>query len=263
MNTLKDKVIWITGASSGIGEALAYGLAQKGSTIILSARRKEELERVKINCVERYGANVIVCPMDVSDTSEIDRVVDILSSKLNKIDVLINNAGFGHTERFIDYDFAKVENMFKVNVLGLMYLSQRVAKSMITHKSGHIINVASIAGKIATPNSAVYSSTKFAVIGFSDALRLELKEHNIHVTTINPGPVDTAFFDKFDPSGSYLEKVEPFVLTAEKVAEKTIKAIGTNKREVNIPLLLEVSSRFYSIFPEIGDFLVNQVFDKK
>lgn len=263
MQSLIDKVVWITGASSGIGEQLAYGLAEKGATLILSARRKEELERVKKECIARHGANVIICPMDVSDTSEIDRVVNILYSKLEKIDVLINNAGFGHTEKFLDYDFSKVENMFKVNVLGLMYLSQCVAKNMTVHRSGHIINIASIAGKIATPNSAVYSSTKFAVIGFSDALRLELKEHNVHVTTVNPGPVDTAFFDKFDPQGSYLEKVEAYVLTPEKVAEKTIKVIGTKKREVNLPVLLEISSRFYTLFPNVGDYLVNHVFDLK
>lgn len=263
MQSLIGKVVWITGASSGIGEELAYGLAKKGAILILSARRKEELERVKQECIERYGASVIVCPLDVSQTSEIDRVVKVLYSKLDKIDVLINNAGFGHTESFIEYDFSKVENMFKVNVLGLMYLSQCVAKNMAVNKAGHIINIASIAGKIATPKSAVYSSTKFAVIGFSDALRLELKEHNIHVTTINPGPVDTAFFDRFDPKGSYLEKVEAYVLTPEKVAEKTINVIGTNKREVNLPVLLEVSSKFYTLFPTVGDFLIDHVFDMK
>ncbi|GEK88125.1 hypothetical protein SAMN04488100_10139 [Alkalibacterium putridalgicola] len=263
MRSLKDKTVWITGASSGIGEALAYGLAEEGAILILSARRKEELERVKQECVRRYDAQVIVCPLDVSDRSEIDRVMDILYSKLDKIDVLINNAGYGHTENFIDYDFSKVENMFKVNVLGLMYMSQQVAGKMADRRSGHIINIASIAGKIATPKSAVYSSSKFAVIGFSDALRLELRKHNIKVTTINPGPVDTAFFDTFDPEGSYLERVEPFVLTPEKVAEKTIAVIGTNKREVNIPKLLEVSSKFYSLFPVLGDFFVEHVFDKK
>lgn len=263
MQSLKNKVVWITGASSGIGEELAYGLAEKGSILILSARRKEELERVKQKCIDRFGANVIVCPLDVSDKNEIDRVVNVLYSKLEKIDVLINNAGFGHTEKFIDYDFNKLENMFRVNVLGLMYLTQHVAKKMVTDREGHIINVASIAGKIATPKSAAYSSTKFAVIGFSDALRLELKEHNVKVTTVNPGPVDTAFFDKFDPQGSYLEKVEPFVLTPEKVAEKTINIIGSGRREVNIPFMLEVSSKFYTLFPSIGDFFVDHVFDRK
>lgn len=263
MQSLKDKIVWVTGASSGIGEELAYGLAEKGAVLILSARRKEELERVKQECIRRHGAQVIVCPLDVSDRGEIDRVLRILYSKLHKIDVLINNAGYGHTENFIDYQFSKVEDMFKVNVLGLMYMSQQVATRMAVQRSGHIINIASIAGKIATPKSAVYSSSKFAVIGFSDALRLELRKHNIKVTTINPGPVDTAFFDRFDPDGSYLERVAPFVLTPEKVAEKTIAVIGTNKREVNLPKILELSSKFYSLFPGIGDFLVENVFDKK
>ncbi|MER2064120.1 MAG: SDR family oxidoreductase [Alkalibacterium sp.] len=263
MHSLKDKIVWVTGASSGIGEELAYGLAERGAVLILSARRKEELERVKKECVRRFGAKVIVCPLDVSSRKEIDRVVDVLYSKLDKIDVLINNAGYGHTEEFIDYDFSKVEDMFRVNVLGLMYMTQQVAVKMTAQGSGHIINIASIAGKIATPKSAVYSSSKFAVIGFSDALRLELRKYKINVTTINPGPVDTAFFDTFDPEGSYLERVAPFVLTPEKVAEKTIAVIGTSKREVNLPKLLEVSSKFYSLFPDIGDFLVEHVFDKK
>jgi len=263
MQSLKDKVVWITGASSGIGEALAYGLASRGAVLILSARRKEELKRVKKECSDRYGARVIVCPLDVSNRIECDRVLDVLYSKLDKIDVLINNAGYGHTERFIDYDFDEVENMFQVNVFGLMYLSQQVAARMVVDKSGHIINIASIAGKIATPKSAAYSSSKFAVIGFSDALRLELREYGVNVTTINPGPVDTAFFDTFDPKGSYLEKVEPLVLTPEKVAEKTISIIGKNRREVNLPPMLELSSKFYSLFPSVGDFFIEHMFDKK
>ena len=116
MRSLKDKVVWITGASSGIGEELAYGLAEKGAVLILSARRKVELERVKQECVRKYGAQVIVCPLDVSNRSEIDRVMSILYAKLEKIDVLINNAGYGHTEEFIAYDFEKVEDLSLIHI---------------------------------------------------------------------------------------------------------------------------------------------------
>ncbi|PRY84100.1 SDR family NAD(P)-dependent oxidoreductase [Alkalibacterium olivapovliticus] len=263
MSKIKDKRIWITGASSGIGEELAYQLASKGAVLILSARSVDKLHAVKEVCKEKYGANVIVYPLDVSDLDAIEKAVNHVTDKLGQIDVLINNAGFGHTETFTEYDFSKVENMFKVNVLGLMYMSQLIAKNMIQYKSGPIINVASIAGKVATPKSAVYSATKFAVIGFSNTLRLELKEHDINVTTVNPGPVDTAFFDEFDPSGAYLKNVSSVVLSAEYVASQTVKAIGTSKREVNLPKLLDVASKVYTLFPTISDYIVRTAFNKK
>ncbi|MDN6385215.1 MAG: SDR family oxidoreductase [Alkalibacterium sp.] len=263
MYSVKDKIVWITGASSGIGEEIAYGLAEKGAVLILSARRKEELNRVKENCIRRYNAQVIVCPLDVANKTEVDRIVSILNKRLGKIDVLINSAGYGHTGKFIDFEFADSENMFDVNVLGLMHITQKVATKLMANDPAHIINIASIAGKIATPKSAVYSATKSAVIGFSNAIRFEFKKQNIRVTTVNPGPVDTFFFDAFDPDGSYLKKVKPFVLTPKEVAARTIDAIGKNKREVNIPKTMEVSSRFYALFPSVGDFLVEHVFDKK
>lgn len=263
MNKLKDKVIWITGASSGIGEELAYQLAEQGATVIISARRKDKLVAIKAECVKRFDANMIVYPLDVSDPNEIKRAVDHLSSKLKKIDVLVNSAGFGHTGYFIDYDFSKAEQMFKVNVLGLMYMSQLVALKMIPNNSGQIVNISSIAGKIATPKSSIYAATKHAVTGFSNALRLELKEHNIDVTTINPGPVETAFFDVFDPNREYVNSIRPFVLEVEEVASKTVKAIASPKREVNMPFILEVANRVYTLFPKTGDYLTRTIFNKK
>ncbi|API89332.1 short-chain dehydrogenase [Marinilactibacillus sp. 15R] len=263
MNDLKGKVIMITGASSGIGESLAYEAAKNGATLILSARRENKLKEVKEQCNKISASEVYVYPLDMSDPDAIEETMVKIENSIGKIDVLINNAGFGRTEEFMTYDLNKAENMFRVNVLGVMYLSQLAAIQMADSRSGHIINVGSIAGKIATPKSAVYSASKFAVIGFSNALRLELKPLNIKVTTINPGPVDTAFFDEFDPSGSYLERIGRFVLTSDEVAEKTIKIIGTNKREVNLPFSLSVAAKLYSLFPALGDYLILNQFDKK
>lgn len=263
MKSVKNKVIWITGASSGIGEELAYQLAEKEATLILSARRKDKLMSIKAECIRRFDANIIAYPLDVSNPEEIKRAVDHLTSKLDKIDVLVNSAGFGHTGNFIDYDFSKAEQMFKVNVLGLMYLSQLMALHMIPYKAGQIVNISSIAGKIATPKSSVYAATKHAVTGFSNALRLELKEHHIDVTTINPGPVETAFFDVFDPNREYVNSIRPFVLDVEEVASKTVKAIASPKREVNMPVILEVAHRVYTLFPKTGDYLTRTIFNKK
>lgn len=263
MKSVKDKVVWVTGASSGIGEELTYQLAKKGATLIISARRKDKLDAIKAECVRLYQANIIVFPLDISSMDDIKQSVTYLSKKLDKIDVLINSAGFGHTGYFLDYAIEDAERMFQVNVLGLMYLSQLVAKEMLPHQSGQIINIGSIAGKVATPKSTVYAASKFAVIGFSNALRLELKEHNITVTTINPGPVATPFFDSFDPDGEYVARIKPFVLDVKEVASQTIKSIGTNKREVNLPILLDVAHRAYTLFPTLGDFLTRTIFNKK
>ncbi|WP_080146353.1 SDR family NAD(P)-dependent oxidoreductase [Marinilactibacillus piezotolerans] len=263
MTQLEGKIVLITGASSGIGEAMAYEAAAKNATVLLCARREDKLKEVKDKCESISNKPAYVYTLDVSDPDDIDNVMDRIKAEVGAIDVLINNAGFGHSETFLSYDLKKAESMFRVNVLGLMYLSQIAAIQMADRRSGHIINVGSIAGKVATPKSSVYSASKFAVIGFSNALRLELKPLNIKVTTINPGPVDTAFFDEFDPSGDYLNRIRSFVLTSQEVAEKTIKVIGTNKREVNLPFSLGVASKFYSLFPALGDYLILTSFDKK
>lgn len=263
MTKVKGKVVWVTGASSGIGEELAYQLAQKGATLILSARRVDKLNEVRDRCRNEYNAMAVVYPLDMTDLNAIDRAAAYLVSKFTQIDILINNAGFGHTQSFLDYDIKKAERMFQVNVLGLMYLSQLVGKNMRGRKDGHIVNVASVAGKVATPKSAVYSASKFAVTGFTNALRMELAPHNIKVTAINPGPVDTAFFDEFDPSGEYLNNVSSVVLTSEYVVKKTLKAIEANKREINLPKALAIGSKFHTLMPALGDFIIRTSFDKK
>lgn len=263
MTTIEGKVVWITGASSGIGEEIAYQLAKKGAILVLSARRLEKLNEVRDRCRFEYNAQVVVYPLDMADLEAVEQASSYLLSKFKHVDILINNAGFGHTQSFLDYDIKKAEEMFQVNVLGLMYLSQLIGKNMRQLKKGHIVNVASVAGKVATPKSAVYSASKFAVTGFTNALRMELAPYAIKVTAINPGPVDTAFFDKFDPSGEYLNNVSSVVLTPEYVVKKTIRAIETNKREVNMPTALAVGSKIHAFAPAIGDFFIRTAFNKK
>ena len=119
--------------------------------------------------------------------------------------------------------------MFEVNILGMMVLTQKFAIDMAERRQGHIINIASMAGKMATAKSTVYSATKFAVLGFSNALRLELKPLGVAVTTVNPGPIETNFFDKADPSGSYLEKVGQIVLEPAKLAKYVNPQYETSK----------------------------------
>lgn len=260
---LKDKVVLITGASSGLGEQVAYEASIAGATVVLTARSKGKLKAVKETCEKISNKTAYWFALDISDPEEIEQVFDDIYSTVGQIDVLVNNAGFGYFENALSTDMDIAEDMFRVNVLGLMYTSQIAAIHMANAGRGHIINVASMAGKMATLKSTIYSASKFAVIGYSNALRLELKPLSVHVTTVNLGPVKTDFFDKADKGGDYLENVGSIVLDPKEVAHKMVQIMGTKKRELNLPKVLEVASRFYTLFPTAGDYLAGTVFNKK
>ena len=257
------KTVLITGASSGIGEEIAYECAKEGYQLILWARRLDELERVASNCRRLSGENVFVESVDMRLSKKIEEAFKKNILMTGQIDILINNAGFGMTAPFIQSDLHQAKEMFDVNVMGVFYLTQLAALQMVDQKEGHIFFMASIAGKISTPKSSLYSATKAAVIAFSNSLRMELKPLGIHVTTVNPGPVDTPFFDSFDPDGTYLQNIGPVTLKPEEIARKTVRAFGKDKREINIPFIMEIGSRLHHLFPSIGDLIVEHVFDKK
>ena len=130
-------------------------------------------------------------------------------------------------------------------------------------RKGHIINIVSMAGLIATGKSSLYSATKFAAIGFSNALRLELMPFGVHVTTVNPGPIRTTFFDQADPDGSYVKAVDRYILEPDFVAKKIVKNFGKPKRELNLPWLLNLTHKLYTLFPRISDKLACKMFNFK
>lgn len=262
-NHLEGKTVFITGATSGIGEEVAYEAAKNGAIVLASGRREDKLQEVKRRCEHYSNKPAYVFSLDVTDADQIEQTVQQVIETVGVIDVLVNSAGFGETGEFLESDFHVAQEMFQVNVLGLMYITQLVAIHMAEQRSGHIISISSMAGKIATAKSAVYSASKHAVIGFSNALRLELAPLNISVTTANPGPVRTEFHNRFDPEGKYLESVDALVLEPDMVAKKIVHAMGTKKREINQPLILEGAYRLYTLAPTVGDFLTRTVFNKK
>lgn len=257
---LTDKTILITGASSGIGEYVAYDVATKGANIVLCARRQDVLLDVKHRCESLGAKQVTVIPVDLANPDSMDHLIEELTEREISVDVLINNAGFGHSEPFVSTDFDLVTRLFQVNVLGLMYLSQQMAIKMLDQGSGQIINIASLAGKVSTPNYAAYGATKGAVISFSNALRMELKPHNIQVTTVNFGPVDTPFFENIERNRREASVDGPFALSVTKAAEVVSNVIGKNKREVNRPLLLAAGSKIYDLVPAVGDYILMNFF---
>lgn len=263
LKDLTNRVVLITGASSGLGEQVAYQAAKKGAIVVGCARRKDKLEKVMSVCRTISGKLAYAYEVDLSHPHQIEKVIDEVEENIGPIDVLVNDAGFGFMKKALDFRMDIAERMFRVNVLGLMYITKYTALRMAERKRGMIVNVASLGGKISTPKSSVYSATKAAVIAYSNALRLELKPLGISVLTVNPGPIRTAFFEIADETGEYINNVKWMALNPEIVAEKIVNAIGTRKRELNMPYYMELAHHGYQLFPWLGDYLAGGVFNKK
>ncbi|MCB4990951.1 SDR family oxidoreductase [Streptococcus mutans] len=254
---MKERIIVITGASGGLAEEIIKRLPQTDQLVLLG-RDKEKLEDMYA-----YRERVTCFQIDIKDDEAVQDIIDTIYQKFDRIDIFINNAGFGEFKDFDHYSNRDIRDMFDVNTLATINFSRLVGQKMAEVQSGHIINIASMAGLIASSKSTIYSATKFAVIGFSNALRLELADKEVYVTTVNPGPIATKFFDKADPSGNYLKSVEEFTLQPDDVAKKIVAIFGKNKRELNIPFLLKAAHKAYILFPKLSDFLTRKVFNYK
>lgn len=186
---LKEQNVMITGASGGLGERIAYHAAKEGAEVILAARRKDRLMALKQNIADETGAKCRIIALDVSRTDDIKAAFQ----EAGPVDILVNNAGFGIFENALDASLEDMKAMFEVNVFGLIACTKMALPHMIRQDKGHIINIASQAGKLATPKSSLYAATKHAVLGYSNSLRMELAETRVNVTTVNPGPIQTDF----------------------------------------------------------------------
>jgi uncharacterized protein len=263
LDKLKGKNIVITGASSGIGEKVALLVAERGARPILLARSMEKLQTICERINVKTSMNALYFQLDVSNYTQVQDVFTQIKQEVGPIDILLNNAGFGVFDAFHEADFADIEHMFHVNVLGLMACTKEVLPLMMAQNSGHIINIASQAGKLATPKSSGYSATKHAVLGFTNSLRLELTKTNIHVSAVNPGPIETNFFTIADKSGNYVKNVNRFMLKSDYVAEKIVQLMLNPKRELNLPGWMNVGSTIYNLIPGLAERFVGGFFDKK
>ena len=189
---IRNKVVLITGASSGIGAGAARRLAKEGAKVVLAARRKELLKGLAEEIIAK-GGHALPLQVDVTDHTEIQQMINATLDKYSRLDVLVNNAGLGFSADVKDIDPAKLRLQVAVNLIGLIECAQAALRPMLAQGSGHIINVASLAGLVGAPGSSVYSATKFGVIGFSDSLRREVHKHGVLVTTFCPGFVATEF----------------------------------------------------------------------
>ncbi|MEA3321155.1 MAG: SDR family oxidoreductase [Bacillota bacterium] len=263
MASLQGKYIVITGASGGIGKALALEVAKRGATPVLMARSLDKLEQVAAQIKLNYQIEAPVYPLDVRKQTDIEQTFKQLLTEIPAVDVLVNNAGYGKFDEIADLSLDDMSGMFEVNVYGLIACTKMVLPSMLEQNQGHIINIASQAGKIATPKSSVYAATKHAVLGFTNSMRMELYDTNIFVTSVNPGPIRTEFFDIADSSGSYKQKVEKWMLEPEYVAKRIADAMFTRTREINLPGWMNMASKLYQVFPGVVEKLGGKAFRQK
>lgn len=255
-------VVWITGASSGIGEALAYAYAKQNCKLILSARRQSELERVKIGC-EAFGASCHVLQLDLEKQDEFATLAQRAWKFFGHIDILINNGGMSQRSRVLDSSMEIYRKLFEVNFFGTVALTKAVLPMMVERQSGHIAVISSIAGLFGFPLRSAYSAAKHALNGFFETLRLEHVKDNIHVTIICPGRVKTKIslnaITAENKAHGKMDKGQEKGISAEDCAEQIITAIDTRKKEVWIGKLELVPAFLKRYFPSLFYFVIQRV----
>ncbi|MCI0477739.1 MAG: SDR family oxidoreductase [Anaerolineales bacterium] len=231
-NVFQDQVVWLIGASSGIGEALAYEFAKQGAQLILSARRGKELERVRAQCHD--PARVKILPLDVADLENIPRKAEQARTLFGQIDILVNNAGISQRGRVAETEMVALQRVFQVNFFGAVALTKAALPEMLERRAGQIVVVSSLTGKLPVPKYAAYCASKHALQGYFDSLRAEVARAGVQVTLILPGFVRSEISkNSLDAQGNPRGKPAAFrrSMRADVAARKMVKAIAQGKAE--------------------------------
>ncbi len=242
MKNLKNKIVFITGATSGIGKSAAYSFAELGSNLILAARRKDRLKIISQDLKSEFGIDVVTLEMDVRDYDDVKNKIDSLTDDWKKIHILLNNAGLARGLSSVQDGSVKDWNeMLDTNVKGVLHVSKCVIPLMLKNNSGHIINIGSIAGKEVYPMGNVYCASKHALDAITKSMRMELVDTPVKVSTIDPGLVETEFSevrfrgDKEKAKTTY-KGLKP--LTPEEIAEAIIFTATRNANFVVAEMVL-------------------------
>lgn len=231
----QNKVAWITGASSGIGEALAYALSTQGARLVLSARRSEELERVRQQCTNPQAH--LVLPLDLT-TVDAPVVVQQVLAQVGELDLLIHSGGVSQRSTVLETSLAVQRRIMEINYFGAIALTQAVLPSMVARKSGHFVVISSLSGKISTPRRSAYAASKHALHGFFDALRAEVYNDGVRVTIVCPGYIKTNLsYNALTGEGGAHGQLDPTQaqgLEPATLAERILQAIDRQEEEVLI-----------------------------
>jgi len=251
----KNKVVLITGASSGIGKQTAIEFAKLGSNIILVARKKDKLEQVE-NQLKQFHVTTLVCTCDISKKDQVQSMSKIVLEKFNSIDILVNNAGFAIYGSVSELSINEIESQMETNYFGTIYCIKFFLPSMLKKKSGHIVNVASVAASFGLPGIASYCASKFAMLGFSEGLKHELSGTGVGLTVVSPIMVKTEFFDH--PSFEKMPKYSPTSLSPKTVAKAIVKAANSSRLEIITPSVVRIAVWLKHTFP----YLINPILGK-
>jgi uncharacterized protein len=237
----------VTGASSGIGRCLARRLSREGARVALAARRAGELEKLAAE-IRAAGGEALALPCDVSDLDSVEQACAQALARFGRVDLLVNNAGYGHHRTFLEWDLADMERMMRVNYLGALYFTKLLLPQMVERGRGWIVFVASVAGRIGTPEESAYAATKFAMVGLAEALSMEVEDAGVHVLTVCPGVIRTPFFD-----AEALERMPPVAhrsfVAPEKLVEAILKALARGRRQLTYPRALSFAYLVKALAP--------------
>jgi len=259
MRTISGKIVIVTGASSGVGAVLAARLAELGAIPVLIARRADKLAEA----AARIHGEKMMIEADVTNNDQVLSAVGQVLGKYGRIDALVNNAGAGVFENFLDMPIDGFERLMDVNYLSVVRFTKAVLPHMIAAGGGHIINVISVAGKVGTAKATAYSASKHAALGLTNGLRAELAGTGVRVSAVNPGPIDTPFFDIADPSGNYKRNVEWYMLKPEQVAAAVCRMLASGKAEITMPLTASLGAKALQLFPNLLSGIAGRLLNRK
>jgi short-subunit dehydrogenase len=262
---LANKVVLITGASSGFGMDAARLFAKEGCIAVLASRRMDRLTALAEE-IRLAGGQAFAVPLDVAEQSQIDDAIQTVLENIGRIDILLNNAGLGRLDWLETLDpAADIDMQIDVNLRGVIQTTRAVLPSMLARRAGHIINMSSVAGLIAAPMYSVYAATKYGMRGFTDGLRRELAPFGINVSGIYPGPATTEFgHQSGDNALKKNVKVPRWIyMTSEYVARRTVGLARRPRRTLIIPWWFRPVIGFDTVFPSLVDWFLKVVFVKR
>ena len=269
-NMSPKRTVWITGASSGIGQALAIEYAKQGASLILSSRRQAELEAAKQQCVAQdlNDSDVLVLPLDITEHDTLEAAAKKAHEFKGQIDVLINNAGVSQRSSCLNTDMQTYRTLFEVDVFGQIALTKVVLPLMIEQGSGHIAVTASVAGKIGVPLRTGYCAVKHAMMGFFDSLRSEVAHQNIKVSTITPGYIQTdVSINALSGDGSKYDRMEDNIrqgMPVDQCAKVIVAGLNKGKKEIAVGKGIEMQSLWLKrFFPSILTKLLEREYHKR
>lgn len=258
MIDLTHKVVLITGASSGFGEDAAKLFAKEGCRVVLAARRLDRLQALAAE-IQNAGGEALAIPVDVSQPAEIEVMVQSTLDLYGRIDILFNNAGYGSVDWFENLSPERhIATLIQVNLTGTVLVTRAVIPYMLKQRSGHVINMSSVAGLIAAPLITTYVASKYGVRAFTDSLRREVRPFGIRVSGIYPGPATTEFGAKLERTSSResIRHIKYPHLTSAYVAQRVVDVAKRPRRSLVIPWWFRIITTFDTLFPVIVDWIL-------